>query len=57
VDETYVRVAGQWTYLDMVHREAALLRYFLQIPVAEGIPQVPADTQEDDSVLEVPPAE
>jgi hypothetical protein len=30
---------------DMVHGEAALGYYFLQIPVAEGIPQVPADTQ------------
>ena len=30
---------------DMVHGEAALRRYFLQIPVAEGIPQVPTDTQ------------
>ena len=30
---------------DMVHGEAALHRYFLQIPVAERIPQVPADTQ------------
>jgi len=30
---------------DMVHGEAALHRYLLQIPVAERIPQVPADTQ------------
>jgi len=42
---------------DMVHGETALHRYFLQIPVAERIPQVPADTQQDDSVLEVSPAE
>ena len=30
---------------DMVHGEAALRRYFLQIPVTEGIPQLPAHTQ------------
>ena len=30
---------------DMVHGEAALSRYFLQIPVAERIPQVPTNTQ------------
>jgi CRISPR-associated endonuclease Cas3-HD len=30
---------------DMFHGEAPLRYYFLQIPVAEGIPQVPADTQ------------
>ena len=42
---------------DMVHREAALRYYFFQISVAERIPQIPADTQYDDSVLEVSSAE
>jgi hypothetical protein len=36
---------------DMVHGEAPLRYYFLQIPVAERIPQIPADTQYDDSQL------
>ena len=42
---------------DMAHGETALCRYFLQIAVTEGIPQVLADTPYDDFVLEVSSAE
>jgi hypothetical protein len=42
---------------DVIHREPALRHHFLQISVAERIPQIPPDTQNDEDLLEVSPPE
>ncbi len=39
----------------MVHRESPLQHHLLQIAVAQGIAQIPPDTQEDDVGLEMTP--
>ncbi len=41
----------------MVHRQAALPHHLFQIPVAQLIPAVPADAQQDKGWLEVTPLE
>jgi hypothetical protein len=41
----------------MIDRKAALSHEFLQIAVAQGIAQVPANAQNDDLVLKMAPAE
>src|ERR1700730_14397307 len=42
---------------DMIHQEPALRHHLLQISVAERVPQIPPDAQNDDDFLEVPPPE
>jgi len=42
---------------DLVHCQPALRHDFLQIPVAERVPQIPTDTQNNNHVREVSPTE
>ena len=42
---------------DVVNTELALRHNFFQIPIAERVPQIPPDVQNDDHVLKVPPTE
>jgi hypothetical protein len=41
----------------MIHREATLAHHLFKVAVRELVPAIPADTQKDDSGLEVPPLE
>jgi hypothetical protein len=41
---------------DVIHRQTALHHHFFQVAVAQRVAQIPADAQNDDHVLEVPPS-
>jgi hypothetical protein len=41
----------------MIYREAAFVHHLFEVAVGELVPAIPADTQQDDSRLEVPPLE
>ena len=41
----------------MIHRQTPLQHHLFQVAVAQGISQVPPDTQEDDVGLEMTPLE
>jgi ATP-dependent DNA ligase len=42
---------------DVIHRKTTLRHHFLQVAVAERVPQIPSHAQNNDHVLEVPPSE
>ena len=42
---------------DVIHCKTALRHHFLQVAVAERVPQIPSNAQNDDHVLEVPSSE
>jgi hypothetical protein len=41
----------------MVYHAASLDHHLLQIPIAEAVAQIPADTYQDDLALEMAPLE
>jgi len=42
---------------DVINRKTALHHHFFQVAIAQRVAQIPADAQNDDHVLEVPPSE